>query len=110
MSLHEKLLMLRLATANKQATDQVPDLPKMEPEPYKTGGRIKWNNKKLKNNSQTPNEDIIKICQKIENKSIIITSANDIANVLEVPVGQLLYILYDKKDNYRQFEIEKKNG
>lgn len=102
--------MLRLATANKQATDQVPDLPKMEPEPYKTGGRIKWNNKKLKNNSQTPNEDIIKICQKIENKSIIITSANDIANVLEVPVGQLLYILYDKKDNYRQFEIEKKNG
>lgn len=43
-------------------------------------------------------------------REIAITSVSDIANLLGVPAGQLLYILYRKKDNYRTFEIEKKNG
>ena len=30
------------------------------------------------------------------------------SDLLEVPVGQLLFILYNKKDNYRTFEIKRK--
>lgn len=110
MSLHEKILMLNLTKSNKEAYEEIPDLPQMEPEPYKDGKKIRWDNKKLKNQALSPKEDIITICKKIEDKSLVITSANDIANLLEVPVGQLLYILYDRKNNYREFEVQKKNG
>lgn len=110
MSLHDKLLILSLMQSNQGANDDIPDLPKMEPEPYIVGKKIKWDNKKLKNRTQATKEDITTICKKIEDKSIVITSVNDVANILEVPVGQLLYILYENKKNYKEFEIQKKNG
>lgn len=110
VSLHDKLLILGLTNVIKGVNDSIPDLPRVEPEPYKAGKRLKWENKKLKNHSQASNEEIIKICEKIINKDIVITSANDVANILEVPVGQLLYILYHRNGNYREFNIEKKGG
>ena len=38
--------------------------------------------------------------------------AHDVADLLEVPVGQLLYILYRVPDNkrYRTFEVRKRSG
>ena len=35
---------------------------------------------------------------------------NDVANLLEIPIGQLLYILYSQKQNYKSFTIKKKSG
>ena len=99
-----------LALVIKEDPDVIPELPQVEPKPYKEGKVVKWRNKKLKNKSITDQDSLIKICKLIESDNISITSANDIANLLEVPVGQLLYILYHKKDNYRTFEIEKKSG
>ena len=99
-----------LNLANKEKQEPTPELPQVEPEPYKDGRNVKWKNKKLKNKSTIDHESLIKICKLIESGDIVVTSANDIANILEIPVGQLLYILYRKKDNYRRFEIEKKNG
>ncbi|WP_245006708.1 TIR domain-containing anti-phage reverse transcriptase [Erwinia persicina] len=110
MSLHDKLLMHSLTFANKENPDSIPEIPQVEPEPYKDGKNVKWRNKKLKNKSTIDHESLINLCKLIESGSIVITSASDIANLLEIPVGQLLYILYHKKDNYRTFEIEKKNG
>lgn len=102
--------MHNLALVNKENPDFVSELPQVEPEPYKDGQRIKWRNKKLKNKAATELDSLIKICILIESGKISITSVSDIANLLEIPTGQLLYILYRKKDNYRTFEIEKKNG
>lgn len=39
-----------------------------------------------------------------------IKTDNDAANILELPVGQLLYILYSQKHNYSSFEVKKKSG
>lgn len=35
---------------------------------------------------------------------------NNVADILEVPVGQLLHILYYQKQNYNSFTIKKKSG
>ncbi|WP_253684631.1 TIR domain-containing anti-phage reverse transcriptase [Edwardsiella tarda] len=110
MSLHNKLRMLNLTTTNKEAKGLAPQLPNVEPNPNTIGKSVTWENKKLKNYPIASESDIRTICSKIENGSISITSTTDVANLLEVPIGQLLYILYQKKDNYKSFKITKKNG
>ncbi|HGU2368855.1 TPA: RNA-dependent DNA polymerase, partial [Escherichia coli] len=110
MSLHDKLLMHNFALANKKSPDFISELPQIEPKPYSNGHKIKWINHTLTSTEVTPPDNLIKICILIESGEIAITSVSDIANLLGVPAGQLLYILYRKKDNYRTFEIEKKNG
>ncbi|KPZ74681.1 Reverse transcriptase (RNA-dependent DNA polymerase) [Pseudoalteromonas sp. P1-26] len=37
-------------------------------------------------------------------------SSNDVANLLEIPVGQLLYILYTLEPKYKSFTVTKKSG
>lgn len=110
MSLHDKILKLNAELSLKGVAEFIPSLPDVEPKPYIAGKKLKWNNVKLNNQSLTSNEKLFEICNKIEIKEITITSVNDVANLLEVPVGQLLYILYHKKNNYKQFMIKKKNG
>ncbi|HFL9638196.1 TPA: RNA-dependent DNA polymerase, partial [Escherichia coli] len=73
MSLHDKLLMLSLNSANKEEDETIPELPKLEPQPYQAGNKLKWDNKELKNQPITSKNDINVICKKIENKSIVIT-------------------------------------
>ncbi|PEH74273.1 RNA-dependent DNA polymerase [Edwardsiella tarda] len=102
--------MLNLTTTNKEAKGLAPQLPNVEPNPNTIGKSVTWENKKLKNYPIASESDIRTICSKIENGSISITSTTDVANLLEVPIGQLLYILYQKKDNYKSFKITKKNG
>ncbi|HBA7152818.1 TPA: RNA-dependent DNA polymerase, partial [Escherichia coli] len=69
--------MLSLNSANKEEDETIPELPKLEPQPYQAGNKLKWDNKELKNQPITSKTDINVICKKIENKSIVITSAND---------------------------------
>lgn len=102
--------MHNFALANKKSPDFISELPQIEPKPYSNGHKIKWINHTLTSTEVTPPDNLIKICILIESGEIAITSVSDIANLLGVPAGQLLYILYRKKDNYRTFEIEKKNG
>ncbi|HHU1744128.1 TPA: TIR domain-containing anti-phage reverse transcriptase, partial [Escherichia coli] len=73
MSLHDKLLMLSLNSANKEEDETIPELPKLEPQPYQAGNKLKWDNKELKNQPITSKNDINVICKKIESKSIVIT-------------------------------------
>ncbi|MCH5050924.1 TIR domain-containing protein [Pectobacterium aquaticum] len=102
--------MHNFALLNKENPDFIPELPQVEPKPYKEGQNLKWRNIKLNNKSTIELDSLIKICSLIESGQVSITSVSDIANLLEIPAGQLLYILYHKKDNYRTFEIKKKSG
>ncbi len=64
MSLHDKLLMLSLNSANKEEDETIPELPKLEPQPYQAGNKLKWDNKELKNQPITSKTDINVICKK----------------------------------------------
>lgn len=108
MSIHEKVLILNL-TKNKDDL-LLPVIPNVEPEPYMLGGRIKWKNRKLNNNKAIKQEDISKICEAISGNRLRIETPADLANILFVPTGHLLHILYHQKNKYTQFEIKKRNG
>lgn len=105
MSLHDKLIFVNL-----NDNDDSIDLINVEPQPHINKNVIKWNNKKLANEIASENNATIKICHLIQERKISINSASDVANLLEVPVGQFLYILYHKKNNYKSFSIKKSNG
>lgn len=104
MTLHDKLIFVNL-----NDNDSI-DLINVEPQPHTEKNIIKWKNKKLTNRIASKNDTTIKICNLIQEKKISINSTSDVANLLEVPVGQLLYILYQKKKNYKNFQIKKSNG
>ena len=46
----------------------------------------------------------------VQRQFIGLQSDNDVANILEIPIGQLLYILYSQKDTYVNFTVKKKSG
>lgn len=108
MSLHIKILLNNLTSTNQ--ADLLPNLPQVEPQPKVPPSKTKWDNKKLSNRTLLTNEAKNKILVAIETGKITISSATDVANLLEVPTGQLLYILYERKNNYRSFNLKKKNG
>lgn len=70
MSLHDKLLMLSLNSANKEEDETIPELPKLEPQPYQAGNKLKWDNKELKNQPITSKTDINVICKKLKTKAL----------------------------------------
>lgn len=105
MSLHDKLIFVNL-----NDNDDSIDLINVEPQPHISKNVINWDNKKLANELASQNNATIKICQLIQEGKIRISSVSDVANLLEVPVGQFLYILYHKKNNYKIFSIKKSNG
>lgn len=108
MSLHKKILLNNLTSTNH--SDLLPYLPKIEPQPNISSSKTVWDNKKLSNRSVITAGEKNKILSHIESGKLIINTPTDVANLLEVPTGQLLYILYDRKNNYRNFIIKKKNG
>lgn len=108
MSLHIKILLNNLTSTNH--ADLLPNLPQVEPQPNLSPSKTEWDNKKLSNRSLLTDDERNKILSGIENSKIIISSPTDVANLLEVPTGQLLYILYERKNNYRRFIVKKKNG
>ncbi|EFD0930971.1 RNA-dependent DNA polymerase, partial [Escherichia coli] len=56
--------MLSLNSANKEEDETIPELPKLEPQPYQAGNKLKWDNKELKNQPITSKTDINVICKK----------------------------------------------
>lgn len=79
------------------------DIKEFEPDRLKVGDSLSWKNPKL---SPTLTLD----GASAEKKFIGLKSDNDVANMLEIPVGQLLHILYDSKQNYDTFSVKKKSG
>ncbi|WP_354624699.1 hypothetical protein [Psychromonas sp. MME2] len=62
-----------------------------------------WKNPKL-HPQLTRNEELAK------EKFIGLQTDNDVANLLEIPVGQLLHILYSQDKKYNTFTIKKRSG
>lgn len=69
--------------------------------PSKNG--VRWKNPKL---SPFLTRDI----EEAKDLLVGLSTDNDVANLLEIPVGQLLYILYSQDKNYKTFLIKKKSG
>ncbi|MBB1481451.1 TIR domain-containing protein [Pseudoalteromonas sp. SG41-2] len=74
-----------------------------EPEKVSNKGPFNWRNPKL---SPLLERDI----EVAKEYFIGLQSDNDVANILEIPVGQLLHILYSKNPNYNSFTVTKKSG
>ncbi|GAA0695267.1 hypothetical protein GCM10009104_23690 [Marinobacterium maritimum] len=79
------------------------DLKSFEPEKIASGKTHVWKNPEL-SHSLTRSETTTK------DKIVGLQAARDVADLLEIPVGQLLYILYKKSNPYRTFEVKKKSG
>lgn len=111
MSLSEKILVLSLLNAAENInSDPLPDIIDVEPKPFVVAKNIRWKNKKLNNKFSIELKELISLCKNINEGKLSITSPTDVANLLQVPTGQLLHILYKRKNNYSQFEVKKKNG
>ncbi|BFL81703.1 hypothetical protein LFREDSHE_01530 [Shewanella baltica] len=79
------------------------DSKSFEPIKIPYNNTTEWKNPKL-----FPN-----LTQDIEvakDKIVGLKTDNDVANLLEIPVGQLLHILYSQKQNYNSFTVKKKSG
>ncbi|WP_220719937.1 reverse transcriptase domain-containing protein [Agarivorans litoreus] len=74
-----------------------------EPEKVSNNGSHNWKNPKL---SPFLTRDV----EIAKERFIGLKSDNDVANILEIPVGQLLHILYSQNPNYESFTIIKKSG
>ena len=74
-----------------------------EPRRIQNKTKYIWNNPKLNVELTRSREDSAELFSKLK-------TDNDVANFLEIPVGQLLYILYELKSKYSSFEIPKKRG
>ncbi|CDH22046.1 RNA-directed DNA polymerase from retron ec67 [Xenorhabdus bovienii str. kraussei Quebec] len=89
----------------------IPLLKNNEPLAIHMGNKVLWNNFFKKNEFSLTDIDVYKITTAISKKNIYIISPQDVAALLEVPVGNLLYLLYKSNSNkYREFTIPKKNG
>ncbi|MEJ6531908.1 TIR domain-containing protein [Pseudoalteromonas sp. NFXS39] len=74
-----------------------------EPERISNVGSSNWRNPKL---SPLLKRDI----EVAKDCFIGLQSDNDVANILEIPVGQLLHILYSQSQNYNSYTVTKKSG
>ncbi|EGR4436958.1 TIR domain-containing protein [Vibrio cholerae] len=79
------------------------NLASFEPEKVPNRNSYNWKNPKL---SPSLKRDV----EIAKERFIGLQSDNDVANLLEIPVGQLLYILYSQKPNYESFTVTKKSG
>ncbi|KFN20299.1 hypothetical protein JM66_05315 [Aeromonas bestiarum] len=69
--------------------------------PSKNG--VRWQNPKL-------SPFLTRDMEEAKDLLVGLRTDNDVANLLEIPVGQLLYILYSQDKNYKTFVIKKKSG
>lgn len=91
-------------------TPQNENLPYIEPKPTTKNGVIIWKNPQL-NSLYTPSTNfILSVCKELESGKLTLSSVNDIAYLLEVPIGQLLHLVSNKNNNYESFPIKKKRG
>ncbi|QPT15848.1 TIR domain-containing protein [Serratia rubidaea] len=98
----------------KEGLDEEQFLPLLndnEPSSVKVGNSFLWDNRANRNAFSLTERDISKLCVAISKGDINITEVQDVANLLEVPVGNLIYLLYRTSSvKYKEFTIPKKNG
>ncbi|MBD1389255.1 TIR domain-containing protein [Neiella sp. HB171785] len=82
-----------------QLTLEFLDISEFEPKRIEAS----WSNPRL---SPTLKRERDAVAQRL----IGIQTDNELANLLEIPVGQLLHILYEEKKRYHEFYIKKKSG
>lgn len=89
----------------------IPLLKDTEPSSVKVGNTVIWNNSFKGNMFSLTEQEVSKVCAAISRGDINIESVQDIANLLEVPVGNLIHLLYRSSSvKYKSFTIPKKNG
>ncbi|RDL17796.1 TIR domain-containing anti-phage reverse transcriptase [Serratia fonticola] len=89
----------------------LPTLLYVEPKSIKTGSKYKWMNPRSIRAYSLSENDIHSLLSAVLTGEIEIKTANHVAEILEIPVGQLIYILYKKTtENYVEFEVKKKMG
>ncbi|WP_165723589.1 MULTISPECIES: TIR domain-containing anti-phage reverse transcriptase [Pseudoalteromonas] len=74
-----------------------------EPKKISNGSGYTWINPKL-------SPHLTRELNFSQQKFLGLQTDNDVANILELPVGQLLYILYSQNQNYKSFTVKKKSG
>jgi len=74
-----------------------------EPSRYSSNNIVRWKNPKLL-------PILTRSIDEAKELLVGLRTDNDVANILEIPVGQLLYILYSQEKNYKTFFIKKKSG
>lgn len=108
-------LRYRIAIINNERQQKGQDLlpfPKnVEPQSSIVNGKTSWFNPKHPLKYSLTTNDLKALTDAIANKELFIDSYNDISELLEVPTGQLLDIIYNNtRKNYKQFSIAKKSG
>lgn len=99
---------IQLLNSSLKVEHQLPVPRDISPIYY--GINDKWHNKKLDCELSYSSEGMQRICLAIQNKKLQLVTAKDLADLLEVPLGNLWYIINNKKYFYRHFVINKKNG
>jgi RNA-directed DNA polymerase len=89
----------------------IPLLKDTEPSSVKVGNTVIWKNSFKGNVFSLTEQEVSKVCAAISRGDINIESVQDVANLLEVPVGNLIHLLYRSSSvKYKSFTIPKKNG
>jgi RNA-directed DNA polymerase len=83
--------------------ENLPLVASNEPTRVEQGSIELWRNPKL-------SPKLKKSFDLAKEQIIGLKTDNDAARLLEIPVGQLLHILYSQKQNYRSFVVRKKSG
>ncbi|EMW7736531.1 TIR domain-containing protein [Yersinia enterocolitica] len=83
----------------------------VEPKSIKSGNKYRWINPKSIRKYSLSESEIHSLLSAILTGELKINTVNHVAEILEIPVGHLIYILYKKiSSNYVEFEIPKKMG
>lgn len=110
MSLRYRILIINNERQQK-GQNLLPCPKNVEPQSSISNGKTSWTNPKHPLKYSLTSQDLKEITDSIADKELIINTYNDISELLEVPTGQLLNIIYENtKKNYKQFSIAKKSG
>ncbi|MEH6446605.1 MAG: TIR domain-containing anti-phage reverse transcriptase [Oceanospirillaceae bacterium] len=79
------------------------DMSSFEPNRINHGRTFFWKNPKLL-------PELTRDLEEVKEKFVGLKTSNDVADLLEIPVGVFLHILYHEKPNYNSFTVKKKSG
>lgn len=83
----------------------------VEPKSIKIGNKYNWINPRSIRAYSLSESEVHSLLTAVLTGNVVINTVNHIAEILEIPVGHLIYILYKRTtENYVEFEIDKKMG
>ncbi|MDV0597381.1 MULTISPECIES: reverse transcriptase domain-containing protein [unclassified Enterobacter] len=110
MSLKYRITIIN-SERQKKGQPLLPILKNNEPQSSIYNGRTEWANPKHFIKYSLNASDLLLFADAISNRELPIESYSDIAELIEVPTGQFLHIIYNNtSQNYKQFQINKKSG